>query len=296
MTSSAPDVLFELRNAFYLGNFQQAINEALRVKVTSSEQQLEKDIFMYRSYVAQKKYGVVCDEINASKASQLQDIKYLATYLAADHNKRENILKDLETKIQTLDANDWVQCLMFATIYYYENNLETALRVLHSSDNIECSSMVLQMYVAMDRLDLARKELKRIQETDDDSTLCQLCQASIDLAQGGDKLQDAFYIYQELADKYGASPLLLNGQAVALIGQTKYSEAEALVQEAIDKDSNNAETLINSIVLTQYLGKPPEVTNRYISQLKDSNSNHPFIQDYLAKERELQNVIQSYKI
>ena len=156
--------------------------------------------------------------------------------------------------------------------------------------------MVLQIYLKLDRLDLARKELKRIQETDDDSTLSQLSQASLDLAQGGDKLQDAYYIYQELAEKYGPTPLLLNGQAVALIGQGNFTEAETLIQEAIDKDSNNAETLINSIVLSQYLGKPPEVTNRYMSQLKDSNSGHPFIQDYIAKERELQNLIKSYQI
>ena len=156
--------------------------------------------------------------------------------------------------------------------------------------------MVLQIYLKLDRIDLARKELKRIQEKDEDSTLCQLCQASINVYAGGDKLQDAFYIYQELADKYGSTPLLLNGQAVALIGQTKYSEAETLVQEAMDKDSNNAETLINSIVLTQFLGKPPEVTNRFINQLKDSNSNHPFIRDFASKEKEIDDLIASYRI
>lgn len=157
------------------------------------------------------------------------------------------------------------------------------------------SSMVLQIYLKLDRIDLARKELKRIQEKDEDSTLCQLCQASINAYVGGDKLQDAFYIYQELAEKYGSTPLLLNGQAVALIGQNKYADAEALVQEAIDKDSNNAEAIINSIVLTQYLGKPPEVTNRFINQLKDSNSNHQFIRDFVSKERELDDLIKNYR-
>lgn len=76
-------------------------------------------------------------------------------------------------------------------------------------------------------------------------------------------MQDAFYIYQELIDKYGSTPMLLNGQAVSLIGQGKYEEAEAALQEVMDKDSNNPDTLVNMIVLTRHLSRPSEVCISY---------------------------------
>ena len=62
-----------------------------------------------------------------------------------------------------------------------------------------------------------------------------------------------------MIDKHGATPLLLNGQSASYIGQEKFDEAEAALQEAVEKDPNNVDTLINLIVLAQQTGKSTEV-------------------------------------
>ncbi|CAG0879474.1 unnamed protein product [Cyprideis torosa] len=283
------DNLFDVKNNYYLGHYQACINQAMKAKV--DDDRLEKDIFMYRAYIAQRKYAVVLDEIHGASPADLQSVKMLAEFLSKP-NKRVEITNRLDEEItKNLNTEKYLPAIMAAYIYYLDENFEAALRVLHPFEALECRALMLQTYLRMNRIDLARKELKSMQEKDDDATLTQLAQAWTNLASGGEKLQDAYYISQELIDKFGASPILLNIQAASFIGQGKLEEAEGALQEALEKDPNNADTLINMVVLSQSLGKPPEVSNRHLSQIKETHADHPFLKSYQSKEDEFERLV-----
>jgi coatomer subunit epsilon len=54
---ASPDLLFGLRNNFYLGAYQAAINNS-EISNLSPEEAIERDSLVYRSYIALGSYQV----------------------------------------------------------------------------------------------------------------------------------------------------------------------------------------------------------------------------------------------
>lgn len=309
------DELFEVKTYFYIGAYQQCLNEINKLHGGNS---LKKDSFMWRAYIAQHKYRVVLDGIpeTASTPSALKAIRKVAEYFNAigSTDKRSEIVKYFDENRSSVVANDenadadtiysmLIWCLSAATVYYNEQLYENALMVMHSaieiSPDLECLAMRLQCHLKINRLDLAKATLAKMQEKDDDATLTQLATAWINIEQGGEKLQDAYYIFQDFCDKFVSTSLLLNGQAVCFIAQEKYEEADAALRNSLDKDPNNLDTFINLIALTQHYnvsGKSQDdVINRYLSQIKDLHPHCQLVVDLERKEQEFQRLCARYE-
>ena len=53
--------------------------------------------------------------------------------------------------------------------------------------------------------------------------------------QGGSKIQEASYIFQELSDKFSMTVPLMNGSALCHMHMGRYDDAESLLLEALNK-------------------------------------------------------------
>lgn len=122
----------------------------------------------------------------------------------------------------------------------------------------------MQIFLRMNRLDLAKDVVNNMRVLEDDHCLTVLAKAWCAIAEGGKRVQDAVYAYEELTDKYGGSPMLLNGLAVANMHAGNFGQAETLLQEALTKAPSDADSLANLIVAMQHLNRTPEVVARTI--------------------------------
>ena len=76
------DELFDVRNAYFMGNYQLCIKEAQKIKNTVNDAiKLTRDVFMYRSYLCQKKFSVIMDEISNLSTVELRAVRLLAEYV-----------------------------------------------------------------------------------------------------------------------------------------------------------------------------------------------------------------------
>ncbi|KAF9967378.1 hypothetical protein BGZ70_009776 [Mortierella alpina] len=282
------NVLFIIRNLFYSGNYAQVIAEATSSRTRASANQdtaHQLDLFLYRSLIALKNYAHVAQEITETHALGLQALKAQAVYLdavqSADATGRDAALSHLREmllpEITALEVKVVVGQVLAA-----EGLVEEALTVLLPHNNhLESVAVVVQIYLQMNRLDLAKKEVEACKSWAEDAMLAQLMEAWVGLrVGGGDRYQNAYYIYEEIATS-STSPTVksLVGEAVCKIQMGQYPEAEGILQEALAKEPTNTDAIVNQILLSTLLSKPAEEITALVQQLQSVAPNHSYLQD-----------------
>lgn len=96
--ASEVDELYSVKTAFWLGNYDEAVQEARQARVKADALKVERDVFMYRAYIAMGQYDAVFAGIKDEPSTPvaLQAVKLLATYLSAAPKARGVALLQLE--------------------------------------------------------------------------------------------------------------------------------------------------------------------------------------------------------
>jgi coatomer protein complex subunit epsilon len=302
--SGEPDDLYTLRNLFWLGNFQLAINEANGMKRCPPQMANEKLEYMYRSYIALGQYDLVISEIGNHQAVSLRGVKILAMVFRGAIDKDAGIVQMQGLlNASDIDAKSIASIQLLLSILHSQDggaagaNISEAIKSIHSAANLEQMAMLAQLYIRMNRVDFALKQVAKMKAADEDSSLTMMATAWCHLSTlPTPRAQEAGYIFEELADKYGSSAMLLNAQAVAKLHQQQFNEAETLLNSAMEKSPNDPDTLANLIVTGQHLGREEDVTKRYLNQLKKVAPNHQLVAALSIFEGAFDRVGQTLKV
>lgn len=151
------------------------------------------------------------------------------------------------------------------TTYYLGSNANNAI--------VEAVALIVQIHLQQNRTDLALKEVMAAKKWAQDNLLINIAESWVGLrvvrlrfdqefkrtmliasAQGGEKYQEAFYVFEEMAQAGSSSQGLLS-QAIAEIHLGRFEEAESALQQALAQFPDNADVLANCAVLASLSGK-----------------------------------------
>jgi tetratricopeptide (TPR) repeat protein len=265
---------FQIRNHFLIGNYQAAVNEAMRMPPS-----LDRDVILYRCYVAQDPVSAVGEMRSAQSQPELAVLRDVARYFAAaDVPTRARVGEEVAAHLERPEAAGRpVIPLLVAAVLVAEGRLDVALRALHGCPLLEAKALSVQVYILMNQLEHAEREVARMLTADGEATETTLASIWLAVAQKSSKLPEAIDVLGEVMEKWAATPLLLNVLAAAHMVQADYVMAETVLLQALEMNPRHADSLVNLVVASRFLQRPAAVTSRYLRQLKDVQPAHPWL-------------------
>ncbi|TGO37114.1 hypothetical protein BHYA_0105g00050 [Botrytis hyacinthi] len=273
---SAEGELLNLHNHFHQGQFQEAID--FDTSALSPENALSARVISLRARIALGQAEDVLADVQGEDAVELKAVGALAVFVSEDQDKGVQMISKLA---EDSSDNATVQVLG-GTVLQAAGKSEEALQLLGlHQGNLEAVALIVQIHLEQNRTDLAIKEVQQARRWAQDSLLVNLAESWVGLRVGGEKYQQAFYVFEELAQAPSTSSTQsLVAQAIAEIHLGRLEEAEAALDQAFSKDPENAEVLANKVVLNTISGKD---SSDLLSSLGSTSPEHAFLKDLEEK-------------
>ncbi|KFX92784.1 hypothetical protein O988_07125 [Pseudogymnoascus sp. VKM F-3808] len=263
--------LVDLRDHFAAGRFQEVVD--YDTSSLSEENKLPAHVLALRAKIALGDAAEALEEIkDAESAPEYQAVKAYAEHATG---KTADALKVAEELAASAGDNATVQ-LLAGSVLQSEGKTEEALALLSQHQgNLEAVALIVQIHLQQNRTDLALKEVLAAKKWAQDNLLINIAESWVALRVGGEKYQEAFYVFEEIAQApSGAATLALLSQAVSEIHLGRFEEAEAALSQAIKQFPDNADVIANMAVLSILSGKD---RSEYVQSLQKLDPEHPYI-------------------
>ncbi|AEO62439.1 uncharacterized protein THITE_2106599 [Thermothielavioides terrestris NRRL 8126] len=286
---SAEGELINLHSHFHQGQYQEAAD--YDASALSPENALAARVLQLRARVALGRAEEVLAEVRGAAEPELQAVGALAE-LALGRADAAAATAEALAKAHGA-ANATVQVLA-GTVLQAVGRSEEALALLaQHQGSLDAVALIVQIHLQQNRNDLAVKEVAAARRWAQDSLLVNLAEAWVGLRLGGEKYQQAFYVFEELAQAPATSSVrTLVSQAVAELHLGRTEEAQAALEQALKKEPENADAIANMLVLSVITGKSPE---EWTSALQKADPEHPFLKDLAEKSDLFDKAAAKYK-
>ncbi|KZL70291.1 coatomer subunit epsilon, partial [Colletotrichum tofieldiae] len=282
---SAEGELINIHNHFHQGQYQEVID--YDTSALSPENELPARVLVLRARIALGQAEDVLADVQGEKEPELVALGALAESALG---KTDSAVKTIEKLAASEGENTTVQ-IVGGTVLQAAGKSEEALALLSQHQgSLDAVALIVQIHLQQNRNDLALKEVIAARRWAQDSLLVNLAESWVGLRQskgntkgqqGGDKYQQAFYVFEELAQAPATSSIAtLVSQAVAELHLGRTEEAQAALDQAIAKDANYAQAIANLLVLTVISGKDPK---EFTEKLKAADPQHQFLVDLEEK-------------
>ncbi|KPM36447.1 hypothetical protein AK830_g10123 [Neonectria ditissima] len=268
--------LINIHNHFHQGQYQEVLD--FDTSTFSPDNALPVRVLTLRARLA---LGQAKDVLADVKGEQEPDLQALGAFAEYSLGKTDSALKTIESLASSSSDNATVQ-IVGGTLLQASGKPEEALALLSQHQgSLDAVALIAQIHLQQNRTDLALKEVTGARRWAQDSLLVNLAESWVGLRVGGEKYQQAFYVFEELAQAPSTSSVrTLVSQAVCELHLGRTEEAQAALEQALEKDPKNADAIANLLVLNVIAGND---ASEQIDNLEQVSPNHQFLTDLQEK-------------
>jgi len=285
--------LYHTKQQFVLGAYKALVAQDL--PSTSSADYIPALLYKARSFIAlgdsKSALKIIPEEL---ENVALKAVASLARYVGAPSSSETEAaleeLRDLSVEIEgeDVEGSDKDKALvrvLAGTAFARAGEVEEALETLGSeTEDLEAVALIVQIYLSINRPDLAKKQFDRSKRWAEDDLLLQLIESTIGLATGKDSYANATSFYTEqLGNPSLTSPHLLTARGVARVLRGEIQEAKSDLEESLEQQKGDAEAEAAYVVAAGLGALKKSEAEALWTKFASDHPSHPLVQDVSQK-------------